>query len=68
MVGLGGWMVVAGVGGWVWLAWPVVGLAVVAGGGRLACGEAWGVSSLVARRWEFPRWWRGVGSVVMVAG
>jgi len=45
-------MVVAGVGGWVWLAWPVVGLAVVAGGGRLACGEAWGVSSLVARRWE----------------
>jgi len=39
-----------------------VGVGGGAGGGRLAGGEVWGA-------WrEFVRRWRGVGSMVMVAG
>ena len=40
-VGLGGWLVVVSDGGWLWLVdglWPATG---VAGGVRLAYGEAW---------------------------
>jgi len=66
------WGVVGGWFGW-WLA-----LVVAVVGVSLAGGEAWGVCSLVAsvavarggcvgsgaRRGEFARWWRGLGSLL----
>ena len=61
-IGMVGWGLWLGVAKWL-------GLAGVAGGGFGWRGRWWvwlswpvEVASLVARRGEFPRWWRGVGS------